>query len=214
MYPPIIIIILLTRPRRQASQLKFTSKASGRIIRKPDVASGVALALPVLVEKLNEQDEPGGSPPRFDCLRVHLHLEPSGSPEDSHLMYRCERSEPRFTALPHILGAPPRPTMRSHSLTRTTARRNTPAPNPRCQPNTAADSSDVLCRPTTVCAEGHTFCAACVEASKQQPAFRCPICRCEPLTAFTLNRPIQNMTRQASATCRHHFALRLHGIRV
>lgn len=62
---------------------------------------------------------------------------------------------------------------------------------------------DVLCGPTTVCAEGHTFCAACVEASKQQPAFRCPICRCEPLTAFALNRPIQNMIDELNVRCPH-----------
>ena len=51
-----------------------------------------------------ERDEPGGSPP-FDCRRV-LVWNPPG--RRIHTSW-CERSEPRFTALLHILGAPPCP---------------------------------------------------------------------------------------------------------
>ena len=64
---------------------------------------------------------------------------------------------------------------------------------------------DVLCRPTTACSDGHTFCAACLDAVTQKP-FRCPVCRAAPLAAFALNRPLQNMIGELEVHCPHHDA--------
>ena len=69
---------------------------------------------------------------------------------------------------------------------------------------------DVLNRPTTVCADGHTFCEACLSSSTAQAVrdteFRCPLCRSEPLAAFALNRPLQNMICALGVRCPHHDA--------
>lgn len=66
---------------------------------------------------------------------------------------------------------------------------------------------DVLNRPTTVCADGHTFCQACLEATQAtDQEFRCPVCRSEPLAAFALNRPLQNMISVLDVRCPHHDA--------
>ena len=62
---------------------------------------------------------------------------------------------------------------------------------------------DVLLKPTSACGDGHTFCAACLDSITQRP-FRCPICRSEPLAAFALNRPLQNMIAKLTLCCPHH----------
>jgi len=58
---------------------------------------------------------------------------------------------------------------------------------------------EVLEKPTTVCAEGHMFCAACI-ADWERERCDCPTCR-ENIISKILCRPVQNIIMDLQVSC-------------
>ncbi len=60
---------------------------------------------------------------------------------------------------------------------------------------------EVFDNPTTVCGEGHSFCAGCLCTMSAQS--RCALCRSSLLDAPTINRPLQSFIGGLSVRCRN-----------
>lgn len=71
---------------------------------------------------------------------------------------------------------------------------------------------DVLEMPKTACSAGHSFCASCLDRTRQPPFGSerkhapCPVCRGLQLASLVLNRPLHNMIHGLRARCPHHAA--------